>query len=295
VAGCATAAPPSSSAPDGSDAPLPAVPGLDPEDVGLTCGGGDTAFHPSLLIAPGHAEAEPDGAAAALRREIASGARIPATGWIRVAQTADFAQFVAQEVDQGDWWEAAFSLEAGSWRASSHGVCQLQPLVPVGVSIAAWRLDPSFPGPAAGDRTIHALINERACAGGRPPDGRVLPPAITVSADRITITVLVRSLPGGNDCPGNPDFPVEIELTEPLGARSLFDGGVFPPAGPLTSYELACGPVEPVVCSARGAEAVRDAEGRPGGPRVVSVTFLDEAGSYSLLMDDGSGVTMVVN
>ncbi len=274
---------------------MPSVVVVDPSVVGLTCGEGDVAFHPALLSAAGRAEAEPDGAAEALRREIASGARIPATGWTRVAQTADFAQFVAQDVDEGDWWEVTFSLDAGSWRLSSHGVCRLQPLVPEGVSVAAWRVDPSFPGPAAGDRTIHALINERACAGGRPPNGRVLPPVIAVSADRVTITVLVRTLPGGNDCPGNPDFPVDIQLTEPLGARSLFDGGVFPSAGPITSYELACGPVEPVVCSARGAEAVRDAEGGPGGPRVVSVTFLDEAGSYTLLMDDGSGVTMVVN
>lgn len=42
------------------------------------------------------------------------------------------------------------------------------------------------------------------------------------------VTFRVRSL-GMATCPSNPQFPVTIELTEPLGGRALLDGGVSPP------------------------------------------------------------------
>jgi hypothetical protein len=39
----------------------------------------------------------------------------------------------------------------------------------------------------------------------------------------------VRRLPGNQECPRNPDLPVEITLPEPLGDRKLVDGSTIPP------------------------------------------------------------------
>jgi hypothetical protein len=40
----------------------------------------------------------------------------------------------------------------------------------------------------------------------------------------------VTERPGGQDCPGNPDFAMVVDLPEPLGGRPLLDGGTFPPS-----------------------------------------------------------------
>jgi hypothetical protein len=242
IAGCSVAVPPSSS-PTGlsssappsepaptSEAPIETPAPLDPDVIGLTCGEGP-AFHPALLEAPGHAEADGDAAAAALRAYVAadSDPGLLSTGWTRVAQLADYVQFVAPARFDSGWAILAFALRDGHWEIDIAGQCRLGPAAPDGVSIAEWRLDGSFPAPAPDDRAIHVLINERACASAQSPKGRVLPPSIVVGPNGVTITILVRNRPGGQDCPGNPDFAMPIQLPEALGGRPLLDGGVFPP------------------------------------------------------------------
>lgn len=234
LAACSVAPPPSSPPPSvpapTKGGPVDTPPPLDPDVIGLTCGEGP-AFHPALLAQPGRAENEDDAAAAALRAYVASDGDpgLPSTGWTRVAQLADYVQFVAPGRFETGWAILAFALRDGRWEMAVAGQCRLGPAVPDRVSIAEWRLDPAFPDPALADRTIHVLINERACASGQTPEGRVLPPTVVVGADRITITILVRHVPGGADCPGNPDFAMPVDLPAPLGDRPLFDGGVFPP------------------------------------------------------------------
>lgn len=222
LAGCGSSVVPSSPPP--SPEPTPVLP-LDPGVLGLTCGD-DHIFHPALLAVPGHAQNDPDPAAAALRTEItASG--LPRDGWVRVAQLADKVQFVAPNIAQDGWVVVGVALRNGRWELDLKGDCQPEVVLPVGVGRAEWRLDPAFPRPAAGDRQIHVLINERACASGQSPEGRVLPPIIGSSQTAVTIAVLVTTI--GGDCPGNPDFAMAIDLPEPLGGRALLDGAVFPP------------------------------------------------------------------
>jgi hypothetical protein len=241
-AGCASAPGPSPSAP-GSVAPGSVAPSIepsaepsvalpiDPGVAGLTCGDG-LVFHPSLLAEPGHAETDPDAAADALRVEIdgsASELMLPRSGWVRVAQLADRVQFVAPDGGGDGWFVAGFLVRDGRWTLDLMGECQPEVVLPAGVSRAEWRLDPAFPPPAADDRQIHVLINELACASGQSPQGRVLPPIVASGPTAVTIAILVTNRPGGQDCLGNPDFPVVVDLPEPLGGRQLLDGAVFPP------------------------------------------------------------------
>jgi hypothetical protein len=298
AAGCAIASPPRSSAASGALSVAASgelvVPALDPAVLGVTCGDGH-AFHPALLEAAGTAETDADPAADALRRHLGSpqGADAPETGWVRVTSTPTHAQFVAPLQDR--WAVVGFFVHGGRWELDLAGECTPQVVLPAGVSRAEWWLDPAFPPPGAGDRVIHLRISETACASGQSPQGRILPPAITTGQNAVSIAILVGSAPGAQDCQGNPQLGLQIELPEPLAGRPLFDATIFPPRGPLGSYALSCGPMDPRSCSFHAVDAVRAIEGDPDGPRVVSVEIVDAAGSYTIVMDDGSGVTMVVN
>ena len=94
---------------------------------------------------------------------------------------------------------------------------------------ATWWLDPDAPAPTAASTTIHALVLEASCASGRSPEGRIEPPTIELTATAISIAIDIRHLPGGQDCPGNPPYPLAIKLGEPLGRRTLLDASSTPP------------------------------------------------------------------
>jgi hypothetical protein len=131
------------------------------------------------------------------------------------------------------WWQ-------GSVRASGYSAVDTADLV-VGsvkpfdgerearVGPASWWLDPAAAAPKPVSTSIRALVVEESCAGGKSPEGRVELPRIEPTAAAIAITFEVRRQPGGQDCQGNPPFPVTIKLPEPLGGRALLDGGADPP------------------------------------------------------------------
>ena len=104
---------------------------------------------------------------------------------------------------------------------------------------ALWWVDPAEP-PSPDARVVRALLMEQACAGGRPPEGRVLPPRIEYQVDAVIVTYFVEPL--GGRCPSNPAFPVEIQLAEPLGARALLDGSSNPPRSALVNPNTVTGP-----------------------------------------------------
>jgi hypothetical protein len=94
---------------------------------------------------------------------------------------------------------------------------------------ASWWLDPAAAPPTAASVAIHGLVQETACASGRSPEGRIQGPLIELTVTAVTVTFGVRHLPGGQDCQGNPAFPVTFELPDPLGERPLLDGSKVPP------------------------------------------------------------------
>lgn len=196
----------------------------------VTCGD-DHAFAADLLIAAGHAETDPDPGAGALRAMLAGpdGAGMPQAGWVRVADVPGRVQFVARAVAADEWAVAGFFLANGTWQLDLMGQCSPRPVVPAGISLATWWLDPAFAAPAAADIIVHALIVEQACASGKPPVGRVLEPQVFEGDTWVVVLVTVENFPGGADCPGNPSFPITVTLPSPLGDRELFDGSAVPP------------------------------------------------------------------
>lgn len=93
------------------------------------------------------------------------------------------------------------------------------------------------PGETLGATTtvVKAILNERACASGQSPEGRVQEPVIEYTAESVTVTISVVSRGGAQDCPSNPEFPMTITLAEPLGERVLLDGGSIPPRDATTT------------------------------------------------------------
>ena len=204
----------------------PALEGL------LTCGDEDKEFPPAALAGPGGAEGGASGAAVALRRYLASqppdGEPLPVSGWHAVIEEPARVVFVARA--DGRWWLAEFVRgEDGAWQDWDRGQCRLAVVLPDGTGFAEWRFDPAA-RPAAGDTTLHLLATELACASGRAIGDRLLEPIVLEADDAVTIALRVRSRPGGQDCQGNPEQAVIVELSAPIGARAVFDGSSVPPA-----------------------------------------------------------------
>lgn len=100
---------------------------------------------------------------------------------------------------------------------------------------ATWALDPAYPAPDAATTELHVLVWERACSSGKATTGRMSAPVIVSTADTMTISISVRPPPGdAQTCPLPPGTPAVIRLSEPLGSRTLLDGGRVPPGPPAT-------------------------------------------------------------
>ncbi len=122
--------------------------------------------------------------------------------------------------------------EAG-WTVSGWGQCRPTRVLPDGLGNADWWLPEGEPKPGPATRTFEALVQERACASGRPADARIVGPDIVGVNDLVLVTFAVRPLEGGQNCQGNPASRVTVDLGEPLGGRTLLDGGTLPPREPV--------------------------------------------------------------
>jgi hypothetical protein len=230
--GCTTTA--ATATPSVEDVATPApVPTIDQQGLvagRLTCGNGDT-FPAAALEGPGGAERGNDAPAAGLRAVIAEPGdpHVPDTGWHLVSLTATHAQYVARGQGDSGWTVVVLERGPSGWTMDGAGDCQLSVVVGAGIGLASWWVDPAAgaPGPAAHD--INVLVQERACASGRAPVGRIAPPLVSYGRNAIVAVFGVIPLPGGQDCPGAPPAPFTLRLEEPLGNRALLDGGVVPP------------------------------------------------------------------
>lgn len=111
--------------------------------------------------------------------------------------------------------------------------CTLRTVLSADLGPAMWALDPAFPRPPATTAELHILVWELACSGGSPATGRISAPVVEYAEASVTITLGVRLLDASSGvaftCPGPPGTPATTTLTEPLGNRSLLDGGLVPP------------------------------------------------------------------
>jgi hypothetical protein len=207
------------------------APSIDPaiaQGVAVTCGDG-LDFPAERLLGEGHAEGDLDPAEQALRQMLGGpdGTGLPSTGWQRVISTPSSVLFVAP--DGAGWSMVQLTAAADGWFMDLSGACSLVLALPEGVGRASWWLDPAAGRPAANATFVAAVVLEEACASGKSPAGRVLPPVISATDATISVMIAIRRRPGGQDCPGNPPLAITIDLGEAIGTRKLLDAGEFPP------------------------------------------------------------------
>lgn len=108
--------------------------------------------------------------------------------------------------------------------------CEPVVVLPEGLNRVAIRLG-SIPSPEG--TAIRLLVTEESCASGREMGDALLGPQIIETDDAVLVAFAAVSPIGPAECPGNPSTPVTIELSQPLGQRTLYDGLHVPPK-PLT-------------------------------------------------------------
>lgn len=219
----------------GSRSPAAVEPTIDPGWVtrpALTCGDPDRVFPPEALSGPGQAELGTDPPAAVLRSTVTTAPAetpFPEHGWHRVLDDPRGVTFVAAGAGGTPWWQVSVGLLDGVLQATEYGACRLAITAPAGVSFGRWWLDPGAPAPTRDGVEVSILVREQVCASGRSPEGRLLAPTIVLRADAIEVAIGIHRRAGGQDCPGNPTYPMRLRLPEPLGARALFDASQYPP------------------------------------------------------------------
>lgn len=138
------------------------------------------------------------------------------------------------------WVSIEVTVDVSGWKPLNMGQCDPHVVLSAEFGPATWALDPAFPTPAADTSELHILVWELACSGGSPATGRISAPVVQYTSAAVTITIGVRPLlvaPGeAITCPGPPGTPAILRLSEPLGKRTLLDGGVVPPAPPSPPF-----------------------------------------------------------
>jgi hypothetical protein len=94
--------------------------------------------------------------------------------------------------------------------------------------VARWELDPAHPPDPLGS-VLHILATETACAGGAVPEGREVRWVLMAAGDEYVVFVLIEPSSLPMTCPGNPSFPMTIDLGRPLGGIRVFEGFLVPP------------------------------------------------------------------
>ena len=207
------------------------IPDLDSEDPLVTCRGIPPVPY-SRLVAPPPIDQIDHPAVEALRAVLeAPGAEPMPTGrWVVISIGDDLATFAALSPDS--FGHAEFRRHGDRWRLGGLGAspsCDPNVALPDGLNRVAIRLDPSSP-PDPDGRTIHVLATEQACASGRKMGDALQGPQV-VETDTAVLIAFAAIPPAERlvNCQGNPSTPVTIELAQPLGDRTIYDGLYVPP------------------------------------------------------------------
>jgi hypothetical protein len=251
----------------GASAPLPTFPvSAEPlpsatsgtTAANLTCGGGRT-FPRSELDAPTGAENAAGPEFDALRASLVKfGPEFPGSAawtWRLAGRDATSAIFLARTDSsrQPGWVSIEVVKDADGWKPSGMGQCEPLVVLSADFGRATWALDPAFAWPGPASTELHILVWERTCSSGLPTTGRMSAPDIEYTPETLTITIGVRPLGGPQACPGPPGTPATVRLVEPLGTRTLLDGGRVPPAPPSPAFQFGPTPPAPAPALPIGA------------------------------------------
>ena len=211
--------------------PLEVIPSPGVEDPLVTCRG-IRAVRYSQLVDPPSIDEVDHPAVDALRAELRDpgGAPMPRGDWVVINIGDDQAAFAALTPDEFGY--ARFERSGGEWKWDGSGwgrPCKPTLVLPSRLERVEVRVDPDSPL-SPDSMTIDLLVTEAGCASGREM-GRALrgPQVVETETSVLVGFAVVPPLALSVDCPANPCTRVTVELSRPLGRRTIYDGTHFPP------------------------------------------------------------------
>ena len=220
-----------SHAPEPPSGPLRVIPDLEVEDPVVTCRGIPPVRY-SQLIDPPSIDHVDHPAVDALRAELdAPGPEpLPQGRWVIIRIDEDQATFAALLPDEFGY--SRFKRSGDRWRLSGHGSgppCESTVAFPEGLGRVEVSLDPDSL-PSSDSTTIHLMVTEVDCASGREMGDALVGPQVVETETAVLVAFAAIPLSDQMvNCQGNPSTPVSIELSRPLGDRTIHDGVYVPP------------------------------------------------------------------
>lgn len=206
---------------------VPDADGNLPQDLWIGCQNGPEFQVSDLDAITPLAESDPGGVAEAIEPFLSSGEGQfwPQEDWLILRQTSAEILLVHRD-DEGVAFMTVRRVD-GEWMWSgsrSGGTCPLHYLTPEGLNAVDWRLDRGSP-PDASTTSLAILVTERECVSGQALGDRLRGPQVVMTEDAVRLAFAAEPPPGDAfDCPSNPETPVTVELSEPLGEREVIEG-----------------------------------------------------------------------
>jgi len=174
--------------------------------------------------------AAPKGVARALPKRGAPAAEPPSlTGWRLLARDGGEVLFGRGAPPQLLLVTLRKNPLRRSWTCVRSGVARPLRATREGIRASSWRLDPTYElGPE--DTELRLLLTEQAFASGQSAEGRLLVPDLYRDGEELVLRMFVTPRPGYQTATRNPETPVRVALSEPLGQRRLIDGALLAPA-----------------------------------------------------------------
>ena len=219
--------------PEPPTGPLDVIPDLDIEDPLVTCRGSRPVPYSDWVDPPSIDDVDHP-AVDALRAELeAVGVEpMPRGRWVVISIDEDLAMFAILSSDDFAYAEFERIRARDKWlfnSGDSGNSCEFTVVLPDRLNQVEIQLDPDSP-PDPASATIHLLATERKCASGREMGDALRGPQVveTDSAVIVAFAAIEANEPGFT-CQDNPSTPVAVELSQPLGNRTIHDGLYVPP------------------------------------------------------------------
>ena len=94
------------------------------------------------------------------------------------------------------------------------------------IRASSWRLDPTYELTVE-DTDLRLLVSEQSIAGGKRAHGRIQAPDVHRTDEILLLRLFVTPDIGFKTRGANPETPVIVRLSEPVGDRELLDGAVI--------------------------------------------------------------------
>jgi hypothetical protein len=147
-------------------------------------------------------------------------------GWRLIARTGEEALFGVGMPPRLAMVAVRKDARRGTWSRADKTAGRPLRVTRDGIRASNWRLDPSYER-RADDTVLRILVTEQTYAGGKRADGRVLDPNLYEDEHELILTMFVRPLEGFVMRSPNPETPVRVALSQPVGSRELIDGAVY--------------------------------------------------------------------